>query len=102
MPAEEPRPFDETEFAALKAEIEAFVRGPGEDYAEQIERTHEVPQALWLDLREQGYLSLAAPAEYGGRGVPFARYLELMELFAMSHASLRMFVHVANSSMSSR
>jgi alkylation response protein AidB-like acyl-CoA dehydrogenase len=89
-------PIDETEFASLKAEIEAFVRGPGEDYAEQIERTHEVPPALWLDLREQGYLSLAAPREYGGRGVPFARYLELMELFAMSHASLRMIVHVAN------
>jgi alkylation response protein AidB-like acyl-CoA dehydrogenase len=97
VPAEEPeRPFDETGFAALKAEIEAFVRGPGEDYAEQIERSHEVPQALWLDLRERGYLSLAAPPEYGGRGVPFSRYLELMELFAMSHASLRMIVHVAN------
>ena len=89
-------PFDETEFAALKDEIEAFVRGPGEDYAEQIERTHDVPRALWADLRERGYLALAAPAEYGGRGVPFSRYLELMELFAMSHASLRMIVHVAN------
>jgi alkylation response protein AidB-like acyl-CoA dehydrogenase len=88
--------FDESGFASLKTEVEAFVRGPGEDYAEQIERTHEVPQALWLDLRERGYLSLAAPGEYGGRGVPFSRYLELMELFAMSHASLRMIVHVAN------
>jgi alkylation response protein AidB-like acyl-CoA dehydrogenase len=55
-----------------------------------------VPQALWLDLRGRGYLSLAAPVKYGGRGVPFARYLELMEQFAMSHASLRMIVHVAN------
>jgi alkylation response protein AidB-like acyl-CoA dehydrogenase len=61
-------PLDETEFASLKAEIEAFVRGPGEDYTEQIERTHEVPQALWLDLRERGYLSLAAPVKYGGQG----------------------------------
>jgi alkylation response protein AidB-like acyl-CoA dehydrogenase len=88
--------FDEAGFASLKAGIEAFVRGPGEDYTEEIERSHDVPQALWTDLRERGYLSLAAPAEYGGRGVPFARYLELMELFAMSHASLRMIVHVAN------
>ena len=30
----------------------------------------------------------------GGRGLPFTRYLELLELFAMSHASLRMIVHV--------
>ena len=89
-------PFDESEFASLKKEIEAFVRGPGEDYAEEIERSHAVPAALWADLREHGYLSLAAPPEYGGRGVPFSRYLELMELFAMSHASLRMIVHVCN------
>ena len=66
-------PFDESQFASLKKEIEAFVRGPGEDYAEQIEQTHEVPQALWADLRERGYLSLAAPEEYGGRGAPGGR-----------------------------
>ena len=28
--------------------------------------------------------------------MPFTRYLELLELFSMSHASLRMIVHVAN------
>jgi alkylation response protein AidB-like acyl-CoA dehydrogenase len=89
-------PFDETEFASLKDDIEAFVRGPGEDYAEEIERSHQVPQALWMDLRDRGYLSLAAPEDYGGRGIPFSRYLELMELFSMSHASLRMIVHVGN------
>ena len=35
-------PFDESQFASLKKEIEAFVRGPGEDYAEEIE-------PAWLD-----------------------------------------------------
>jgi alkylation response protein AidB-like acyl-CoA dehydrogenase len=88
--------FDETEFRRLADEIEAFVRGPGEDYAEQIERTHTVPPGLWGDLRGRGYLSLAAPPDYGGRGIPFSRYLELVELFSMSHASLRMIVHVCN------
>jgi alkylation response protein AidB-like acyl-CoA dehydrogenase len=83
-------------FAALKAEVEAFVRGPGEVYAEEIERTHVVPARLWDDLRDRGYLSLAAPRDYGGRGVTFSRYLELIELFSMSHASLRMIVHVCN------
>ena len=89
-------PIAESQFASLKREIEAFVRGPGEDYAEEIERSHDVPQALWTDLRERGYLALAAPEEYGGRGIEFSRYLELMELFSMSHASLRMIVHVCN------
>lgn len=88
--------IDEAAFRQLADEIEAFVRGPGEEYAEEIERAHAVPPSLWTDLRERGYLSLAAPADYGGRGIPFSRYLELMELFSMSHASLRMIVHVCN------
>lgn len=88
--------FDEDAFRALAAEIEAFVRGPGEQYAAEIEAAREVPAGLWPELRERGYLNLAAPREYGGRGVPFSRYLELIELFSMSHASVRMIVHVCN------
>ncbi|HLI39562.1 MAG TPA: acyl-CoA dehydrogenase family protein [Streptosporangiaceae bacterium] len=80
----------------LAGEVEAFVRGPGEEYARQIERDHAVPPGLWDELRQRGYLSLAAPQEYGGRGIPFSRFLELIELFSMSHASLRMIVHVCN------
>ncbi|HLI01105.1 MAG TPA: acyl-CoA dehydrogenase [Acidimicrobiales bacterium] len=81
---------------SLAKEIEAFVRGPGEAYAEEIERTGAVPPGLWDDLRQRGYLRLAAPEAYGGQGVPFSRYLELLELISMSHASLRMIVHVCN------
>jgi alkylation response protein AidB-like acyl-CoA dehydrogenase len=88
--------FDETELRALRDEIAAYVAGEGEQWARRIERTRSVPPALREELRERGYLSLASPAAYGGRGVPFARYLELLELFSMSHASLRMIVHVAN------
>jgi alkylation response protein AidB-like acyl-CoA dehydrogenase len=80
----------------LSAEIEEWVRGPGEAYAEEIERTHQVPSGLKAELRDRGYLRLAAPEEYGGRGIPFSQYLELMELFSMSHASIRMIVHVHN------
>jgi alkylation response protein AidB-like acyl-CoA dehydrogenase len=88
--------IDEAAFGELKAEIEAFVRGPGEEYAAEIERTHAVPPELWRDLRERGYLRLAVPEDYGGRGIPFSRYLELVELVSMSHASVRMIVHVCN------
>ena len=86
----------EAALGELAAEIEAFVRGPGEDYAAEIERSHAVPDRLWDDLRDRGYLRLAAPPEYGGRGIAFSRFLELMELFSMSHASVRMIVHVCN------
>jgi alkylation response protein AidB-like acyl-CoA dehydrogenase len=87
---------DDTEFGVLANEIDEWVRGPGEDYAEEIERTRAVPPRLWDDLRERGYLRLAAPEDYGGQGIAFSRYLELLELFSMSHASLRMIVHVCN------
>jgi alkylation response protein AidB-like acyl-CoA dehydrogenase len=88
--------FDGAALTALKQEVAAFVAGPAEEYAEQIERTGAVPPELWPDLRSRSYLSLAAPPELGGRGVPFSSFLELMELFAQSHASVRMIVHVCN------
>ncbi|MGH9304650.1 MAG: acyl-CoA dehydrogenase family protein, partial [Acidimicrobiales bacterium] len=86
----------EADLRALAGEVEAFVRGPAEDYAAEIEHSRAVPAKLWEDLRRRGYLCLAAPEDYGGRGIAFSRYLELLELVSMSHASLRMIVHVCN------
>ncbi len=88
--------FGEAAFGSLKGEIAAYVAGPAEVWAQRIERERRVPLELWEELRSRGYLSLAAPAEYGGRAIPFTRYLELVELFSMSHASIRMIVHVVN------
>jgi alkylation response protein AidB-like acyl-CoA dehydrogenase len=87
---------DELAFAALKDEIGAYVQGAGERWADRIEREREVSPQLWSELRDRGYLRLTAPPEYGGRGIPLTRYLELLELFSMSHGSLRMIVHVCN------
>ncbi len=84
------------EFSQLKREVEEYIRGRGERWAERIEREHAVPLELWDELRERGLLNLAAPVELGGRGLPFTRYLELMEIVAMSHAAVRMIVHVVN------
>ncbi len=84
------------EMNTLRRDVEDFVTGPGEAYAEQIERTTHVPAGLWEDLRGRGFLSLTAPARYGGQGIGFSQYLELVELFSMSHASVRMIVHVVN------
>jgi alkylation response protein AidB-like acyl-CoA dehydrogenase len=88
--------LDEAEFASLKDEVRAYVEQEGERWAELIEQERDVPRALWDELRDRGYLRLTAPREYGGAGIPLPRYLELLELFSMSHASLRMIVHVAN------
>lgn len=85
-----------SDFERLKAEIAEYVAGPAEAWAQRIERERRVPAELWDELRDRGFLSLAAPVDYGGRGIPFAHYLELIELFSMSHASIRMIVHVVN------
>jgi alkylation response protein AidB-like acyl-CoA dehydrogenase len=90
------QPVDEPEFAALRSEVRAYVENEGEAWLELIEREHRVPAELWDELRDRGYLRLAAPTTDGGRGLPFARYLELLEMFSRSHGSLRMIVHVAN------
>lgn len=89
-------PPGSAELAALTDEIREYVRGPGEAWALRIERERAVPPELWEELNELGYLRLAAPIQYGGRGIAFTDYLPLLELFAMSHAALRMIVHVCN------
>jgi alkylation response protein AidB-like acyl-CoA dehydrogenase len=87
---------DTLDIEALEADVRSYVQKEGERWAELIERERRVPAELWDELRERGFLRLAAPVQYGGRGVPFTRYLRLLELFSMSHASLRMIVHVCN------
>ena len=84
------------ELAELEREIRAFVEDEGERWAQRIEDERQVPMELWDELRDRGYLRLTAPEQYGGRGIPLSQYLELLEIFAMSHGSLRMIVHVSN------
>jgi alkylation response protein AidB-like acyl-CoA dehydrogenase len=94
--ATDPQPLAADELERLTDEVRAYVRGEGERWAKRIEAERAVPRELWPELSERGYLRLAAPVAYGGRGIPFTQYLPLLELFAMSHASLRMIVHVCN------
>ncbi len=88
--------MDQKQFEVLRAEIEDYVQGPAEEFGEEIEKTHLVPQRLWEDLSSRGYLRLAAPKEYGGMGIALTRYVDLLEIFSMAHASIRMIVHVSN------
>ncbi|WP_326686717.1 acyl-CoA/acyl-ACP dehydrogenase [Streptomyces sp. NBC_01795] len=70
--------------------------GPGEEWAGRIEATGQVPGQLWAELRERGFLRMAAPCAYGGHGLSFTQWMGLMEIFSRSHGSLRMVVHVVN------
>jgi alkylation response protein AidB-like acyl-CoA dehydrogenase len=66
--------LDAGKFQALLAEVTDWVTGAGEDWGERIEASGEfVPEELWSELRELGYLSLAAPEELGGRGLSFVQ-----------------------------
>jgi alkylation response protein AidB-like acyl-CoA dehydrogenase len=87
---------DVLRFDQLRTKVEQWVQGPGERWAERIEETGEVPEDLWAELDRLGFLRIAAPVEYGGHGVGFARWMELMEIFSRSHGSIRMIVHVVN------
>ncbi|WP_328581517.1 acyl-CoA dehydrogenase family protein [Streptomyces sp. NBC_00370] len=86
----------EERFPQLREQVERWVEGPGERWAERIEETGEVPEELWAELNSLGFLRIAAPREYGGAGLGFARWMELMEVFSRSHGSVRMIVHVVN------
>ncbi|MGH8278181.1 MAG: acyl-CoA dehydrogenase family protein [Gammaproteobacteria bacterium] len=89
--------LDPDRYQALLAEVTAWVTAPGEQWAERIESsTALVPEELWDELKQRGYLSLAAPVELGGRGLSFVQWMGLMEVFSRSHASIRMIVHVVN------
>ncbi|RED58521.1 acyl-CoA dehydrogenase family protein [Cohnella lupini] len=85
-----------TEFARLKDEVTSYVNGRLRELSERIEETGQCGPDVWKELRERGYLRLAAPVEYGGHGLTFTQYLQLLELFSQSHGSIRMIVHVMN------
>jgi Acyl-CoA dehydrogenases len=88
--------IEQPEYDALVADVAEWVEGPGEEWAEHIEESGEVPRELFDELKDRGYLSLAAPVELGGRGLAFSQWMGLMEIFSRSHASIRMLVHVIN------
>ncbi|WP_288025325.1 acyl-CoA dehydrogenase family protein [Arthrobacter sp.] len=87
---------DPGSYGRLLAGVTEWVEGPGEKWAGVIEATGAVPATLRTELRERGFLGLAAPRELGGAGLSFTQWMGLMEVFSRSHASIRMIVHVVN------
>ncbi|MFC7395211.1 acyl-CoA dehydrogenase family protein [Scopulibacillus cellulosilyticus] len=88
--------MDDKAFQQLKADVKEYVNGPLREISNKIEETGECGKEVWDELRERGYLNLTAPESLGGRGLSFSKYLEIIELFAESHGSIRVIVHVSN------
>ncbi|GMA64690.1 acyl-CoA dehydrogenase family protein [Alicyclobacillus fastidiosus] len=85
------------DFEHYKSLVTEYVQGPARVLADEIERSGKVPQRVWDDLNDRGFLRLAAPRNYGGAGLTFEEYLQLLEQFAHMHGSMRVIVHVMNS-----
>lgn len=83
-------------YAKLRCSVEAYVRERAVELGRAIDASGQVGPETWDDLRERNFLRLAAPATYGGLGLCFTQYLELLGLFSHMHGSLRVIVHVMN------
>lgn len=73
------------ELAEVRAAMRRFATERLEPLAEDIDRTGEVPAQAIALLREQGYLGMRLPAEYGGGGFDLATYCLALEEFSRSH-----------------
>ena len=83
------------ELAEVRAALRRFTTEKLEPLALEIDRTGEVPQKAVDLLREQGYLGMRLPAEYGGGGFGLPTYCLALEEFSRSH---RMFTLLLDAS----
>ncbi len=73
------------ELAELRAGVRRFVTEKLEPVAEEIDRTGRTPESAWVLLREQGWLGMLLPPEYGGGGADLPTYCLVMEEVARAH-----------------
>ena len=73
------------ELAEVRAALRRFTTEKLEPLALEIDRSGEVPQAALELLREQGYLGMRLPAEFGGGGFDIMTYCLALEEFSRSH-----------------
>src|SRR5580765_4732925 len=73
------------ELAEVRVALRRFTEDKLEPLALEIDRTGEVPPAVLDLLRQQGYLGMRLPTEYGGGGFDLPTYCLALEEFARSH-----------------
>ena len=73
------------DLAEVRSAMRRFATERLEPLAEEIDRTGDIPEAAITLLRDQGYLGMRLPAEYGGGEFDLATYCLALEEFARSH-----------------
>lgn len=73
------------ELAELRPVLRRFATEKLEPLAMECDAIGAIPDAAWTVLRDQGYLGLRMPPEYGGTGVGIGTYCLAMEEFGRSH-----------------
>ncbi|MFC7395215.1 acyl-CoA dehydrogenase family protein [Scopulibacillus cellulosilyticus] len=81
----------------IRNRVLQFRQEEAKDWAEQIERTEKIPEALWERMRELGFHKLTQPKWVGGEGLPLTLYFPILEEIAHCHGSIRMIFHAYNS-----
>ncbi|WEG14860.1 acyl-CoA dehydrogenase family protein [Pullulanibacillus sp. KACC 23026] len=66
-------------------------------WAEQIERTEAIPDALWARIQELGFHKLTQPKWVGGEQLPLELYFPILEEISHCHGTIRMMFHAYNS-----
>jgi len=77
-------------------EFRSFFLKEVESVYPEVERTDSLPDAIHRRAAEIGCYRLTIPAEYGGWGLGFTRYLPYLEVSAHGPGIGRMLVHLTN------
>lgn len=87
----------------LSAEEQAFIDGPLRELCEMLsdwEVTHEMndlPQPVWQFIKDQGFLGLIIPREYGGKGFSALAHSEIVMQLTTRSGTAAVSVMVPNS-----
>ncbi|MBM7644911.1 alkylation response protein AidB-like acyl-CoA dehydrogenase [Scopulibacillus daqui] len=81
----------------IRNRVLQFREEEANDWAEQIERSEEIPEALWERIRALGFHKLTQPKWVGGEGLPLSLYFPILEEMSHCHGSIRMIFHAYNS-----
>jgi acyl-CoA dehydrogenase len=81
------------ELNEFRRAVRDFTSGELPPWADEIDRTGEIPTGLWDTFAKQGYHGMRLPPEYGGAGLSLFQYCLTMEEFSRLH---RVFTIVAN------
>lgn len=84
------------EVEELRSSVRRFAESELEPFAEEIDNSGKIPDALWDKLREAGYLGVRLPESYGGTGLDLLSYCIVVEELGRIHRVLTLMVEATN------